>query len=229
MAAPHPVHRLGRTATVRVRGDVTIPTSPALYETLRNLQKRRDVSQIVVDFADAGRLDSSGVAAVDLVRRAMHHAGKQLELEHLAPHHHAALSLAPTFHARALRAEDVPTRLEVVADHVIAIASTTRELGVLVGQTLGQGAAIALRRRRLPGGAISTQILVMGVDAVFIVGLLGFLLGMTLAFQGAVQLMRFGAGPYVADMVGWSMARRSRPSSARCRSGSRSMRCARWV
>ncbi|HEY5949122.1 MAG TPA: ABC transporter permease, partial [Kofleriaceae bacterium] len=48
-------------------------------------------------------------------------------------------------------------------------------------------------------------------DAVFIVGLLSFLLGMTVAFQGAVQLQKFGAGVFVADMVGWSMVREFAP------------------
>jgi phospholipid/cholesterol/gamma-HCH transport system permease protein len=51
----------------------------------------------------------------------------------------------------------------------------------------------------------------MGADAVFIVGLLSFLLGMTVAFQGAVQLQKFGAGVFVADMVGWSMVREFAP------------------
>jgi phospholipid/cholesterol/gamma-HCH transport system permease protein len=47
----------------------------------------------------------------------------------------------------------------------------------------------------------------MGVGAIFIVALLSFLTGMTMAFQGAVQLQRFGAGVFVADMIGMSMAR----------------------
>ena len=51
----------------------------------------------------------------------------------------------------------------------------------------------------------------MGVDALFICGLLSFLMGMTLAFQGTVQLSRFGAGPYVADLVGVSVVREFAP------------------
>jgi phospholipid/cholesterol/gamma-HCH transport system permease protein len=51
----------------------------------------------------------------------------------------------------------------------------------------------------------------MGVDGVFIVGLLSFLLGTTTAFQGATQLQRFGAGVFVADMIGLSMVRELAP------------------
>ena len=90
---------------------------------------------------------------------------------------------------------------------MLDFGATLRELGQLVGQTLSQGAAVIARRRHLPKNSIGQQILLMGADAVFIVGLLSFLLGMTLAFQGAMQLDKFGAGVFVADMVGMSMVR----------------------
>jgi phospholipid/cholesterol/gamma-HCH transport system permease protein len=51
----------------------------------------------------------------------------------------------------------------------------------------------------------------MGSDGILIVGLISFLLGTTMAFQGIVQLQRFGAGVYVADMVGMSMVRELAP------------------
>ena len=46
-----------------------------------------------------------------------------------------------------------------------------------------------------------------GVQALPIVSLISFLIGLILAFVGAVQLQRFGAGIYVADLVGIGMAR----------------------
>jgi len=46
-----------------------------------------------------------------------------------------------------------------------------------------------------------------GVDAFFLVSLLSVLLGMILAFVGAIQLKMFGAQIYVADIVGIAMVR----------------------
>ncbi len=46
-----------------------------------------------------------------------------------------------------------------------------------------------------------------GVDAVGIVCLIAFLVGVILAFMGAVQLSQFGASIYVADLVGIGMVR----------------------
>lgn len=46
-----------------------------------------------------------------------------------------------------------------------------------------------------------------GVQALPIVSLISFLVGLILAFMGAVQLRQFGAQIYVADLVGLGMAR----------------------
>jgi phospholipid/cholesterol/gamma-HCH transport system permease protein len=50
-----------------------------------------------------------------------------------------------------------------------------------------------------------------GFEALPITGLLSFLLGIVIAYQGAEQLRRFGANIYVADLVGLSMVRELSP------------------
>src|SRR5262249_52346940 len=50
-----------------------------------------------------------------------------------------------------------------------------------------------------------------GVDALPIVSLISFLLGMILAFQSAVPMKRFGAEIFVADLLGLAMLRELGP------------------
>jgi phospholipid/cholesterol/gamma-HCH transport system permease protein len=50
-----------------------------------------------------------------------------------------------------------------------------------------------------------------GVSALPIVGLLSFLIGVVVAYQGANQLRQYGANIYVADLVGLSMLREFAP------------------
>lgn len=50
-----------------------------------------------------------------------------------------------------------------------------------------------------------------GVRAVPIIGMLGFLVGLILGFQGAVLMAQFGAEIYIADFVGKSVARELGP------------------
>lgn len=50
-----------------------------------------------------------------------------------------------------------------------------------------------------------------GFDALPIVGLLAFLLGIVVAYQGADQLRQYGANIFVADLIGLSMLREFAP------------------
>jgi phospholipid/cholesterol/gamma-HCH transport system permease protein len=204
------IERNGRQAIVHVRGDIVVGTAGKLHTTLRALQRRRELKQVVVDLAQAGRLDSAGVAVVQLARRSLARSGRTLELAGLDDKHKAAFELAPEY-KKPKREPRPETFLERAGDFVIGIATSMRELGALVLETLHQSFNVLARRAKLPAGSVGAHVLTMGADAVFIVGLLSFLLGMTIAFQGIVQLEKFGAGVFVGDMVGMSMVREFGP------------------
>jgi phospholipid/cholesterol/gamma-HCH transport system permease protein len=76
--------------------------------------------------------------------------------------------------------------------------------------------AIALLRlivqpRRIRWRTILHNIQTAGFEALPIVGLLSFLMGVVIAYQGADQLQRFGANIYIADLVGLAMLRELSP------------------
>ncbi len=204
------VERQGRTAVVRVRGDVIIPTAGRLHSTLRGLCKRRDVHKVVVDMSSVGRLDSAGVAVLELAKRAAQRSGKEIELTKVGEPQQAAFDLSPEQRSEPDRSR-TETWLETVGDRVLHVGRTARQMAKLLVDVLRQAGYIIAGKHKLPGGAVSQHILKMGADGVFVVGLLSFLLGVTTAFQGVMQLTRFGAGVFVADMVGWSMVREIAP------------------
>ncbi len=63
-------------------------------------------------------------------------------------------------------------------------------------------------RRR---GEVSKQALLIGFDAVPIVGLLSLIIGLILTLQSAAQLRQFGAGIFVVDLVSIAMVREMGP------------------
>ena len=75
-------------------------------------------------------------------------------------------------------------------------------LGFLGRVTVETVEAFLAPRRELPFPALIHQIEETGVTALPIVGLLAFLLGVVLAYQGADQLKRFGAQIYTIDFLG---------------------------
>ncbi|HEY4055889.1 MAG TPA: ABC transporter permease [Kofleriaceae bacterium] len=211
MPAATTIERDGRAAIVRLRGDVVIASSRRLWAQLRPLAKRRDVESITLDFSSAGRVDSSGVAMVSLLRDSLEKQGRQLELVELTDEQEAALALAPRDGAARQPDVDEEGAIERIGHHVYATAESAAALGRLIKETVRHAVCVAMRRERLPSGALTEQIAKMGADAIGIVGLLSFLLGMTMSFQGAVQLQRVGAGPFVADLIGVTMVREIAP------------------
>lgn len=60
-------------------------------------------------------------------------------------------------------------------------------------------------------GAIAKNIEEAGVRAIPIVALTSFLIGVVIAYQGAVQLEKFGANIFIVDMIGISITRELAP------------------
>ncbi|MCW5807280.1 MAG: ABC transporter permease [Deltaproteobacteria bacterium] len=216
MPEPLTVEREPRSVRVHLHGDLALATARDVYARLQPIARRRGVRKVVVDFAHAGRIDSSGVAVIGLVRSWCARHDKQLELASLDDRQRAALEMLPPPAAVVRRTVEEQvvepvTALEVVGERVAGVASAGRALVALVAATLRQGVLVATRRRRLPAGSVGSQIVAMGFDGMFIVTLLAFLLGITMGFQGVTQLQRLGAGVFVADMIGLSMVRELGP------------------
>ncbi len=74
----------GRSALVRVSGDVVTSTSPRVREILLGLAARR-VAAIVVDMGRVGYMDSSGLAALVEGLREIRRYGGMLRLASLTP------------------------------------------------------------------------------------------------------------------------------------------------
>ncbi len=204
------VERHGRTAVVRLRGDVVVGTARTVLGQLKTLCRRRDVRNITLDFAGVGRVDSAGIAVVSIVERRMTRAGKRLQLTGLHAAHEQALALRPRAAGKP-DVDDPATPLELLGDKVLAIRASAGQLAGMIIETARQGFLVLVRKKQLPRGAFVAQLATMGADGVFIVGLLSFLLGMTMAFQGMTVLQQFGAGVFAADMLGYSMVRELAP------------------
>jgi len=80
-------------------------------------------------------------------------------------------------------------------------------LFAFIGETLLAGAALLTGKARFRGADLSLFIQEAGPGAFAIVTLISLLVGLILAFVGAVQLSMFGAQIYIADLVGLGTVR----------------------
>jgi len=89
-------------------------------------------------------------------------------------------------------------------DQALALLAFIGESAFALAKSLAQPKRIRWR-------PILYNIRSAGFDALPIVGLLSFLLGIVVAYQGADQLRQYGANIFVADLVGLSMLREFAP------------------
>lgn len=91
-----------------------------------------------------------------------------------------------------------------------ALHEAGQQLG-FIGETAVVCAGCVAHPSRIRWRPLLFNIRSAGFDALPIVGLLSFLLGVVVAYQGADQLRRYGANIFVADLVGVSMLREFAP------------------
>ena len=100
-----------------------------------------------------------------------------------------------------------PGFLERIGDTTLDLLAGGREILAFVGQLALALGRLATGRARFRSVDLVVFLQDTGAAALPIVTLISFLVGVILAFVGAVQLKQFGAQIYVADLVGLALVR----------------------
>jgi phospholipid/cholesterol/gamma-HCH transport system permease protein len=97
--------------------------------------------------------------------------------------------------------------LSMLGGKTIQLTKSTAELFAFIGETSQAFIKLLVGKARFRRSDLGLIIQECGAQALLIVSLISFLVGLILAFMGAVQLKLFGAQIFVADMVGIAMVR----------------------
>lgn len=94
-----------------------------------------------------------------------------------------------------------------------AVSGARQSLAFLsfVGEVAAAGAGLLRRPRAWRWRVLLREIELGGFDALPIVGVTAFLLGVVVAYQGADQLRHYGANIFVVELVGYAMLREFAP------------------
>jgi phospholipid/cholesterol/gamma-HCH transport system permease protein len=101
--------------------------------------------------------------------------------------------------------------LQRLGRQALAAASQGRDFLAFIGQLTLAGLAVLRRPGRLHLRSVLCEIEIGGFDALPIIGLTAFLLGVVVAYQGADQLKHYGANVFVVELVGYAMLREFAP------------------
>ncbi len=198
-----------RAPVLALRGDWTIDTIAELEADLRAVAGNLSVNA-VVDVADLGRLDVAGAYLIERTMRAFV-GGAAIPVR--GEHVNAARLLEAARKAGAGPAPEPagPRGLsgffEQVGRAVDGVVQETLETVSFLGETLSVLAGLALRPSRIRWVSVVHVMEIAGFNALPIVMMLSFFIGLVVAYLGARILGDFGASVFTIELVAFSMLR----------------------
>ncbi|WP_462325691.1 ABC transporter permease [Desulfoplanes sp.] len=192
-------------------GPLDRTTSPGLVRTIAHHPTSPPNVPIRVDMRGVTLVDDFGaLVLMQLAKR----TGGSLVFENVPEHAHRSVSMVEDGAASPSGEEKGRKRIgwiERLGAKTIHVLANSRDMLSFVGDVLLSLAFILRTPCRLRGDDTLTHMQRVGADALPIVGLISFLLGLIMAFMSAVQLEQFGANIYVASLVSLSMVRELGP------------------
>jgi phospholipid/cholesterol/gamma-HCH transport system permease protein len=163
---------------------------------------------LTLDIAGAGRWDSGLIAFLWDARRVAIAAGVAVDPEGLPESARTLLGLLPdrlAEPAAARRGGFAP--LSWLGGETIGTLEEAGVLSTLLATTARGGVLALTGRARMRAADLLGNVRDAGPAALMIVSVVNFLIGAILAFVGAVQLRKFAADIYVANLVGLAVVR----------------------
>ena len=173
------------------------------------LERQPRGSRISFDTRQLDRWDSSILAFLAQVSQASRKRGIALDVTGLTAGLNNLLGLADAVPepAGARKELGAPPLLERVGRGALGAVAALGETLPFVGNVAVASGRLVRRNARYRASDLWLLIQECGVEALPIVTLISFLVGVILAFVSAVQLKQFGAQIYVANLVGVAMTR----------------------
>ena len=186
-----------------------LAASAALDAELSRLDLK-DVRRARLDLSGLEALDTAGAWLLYRTQRRLEQAGAAVEIAGAAPQNAALLQrMAPRERRSLLRPQISPLRslVERVGAAAISQGYEGRDLLNFFGLVCVTAARVILQPGRVRFTSVAAHIEQVGFNAMPIVGLLSFLIGIVLAYQGADQLRAFGAEIYTVNLLAISSLR----------------------
>ncbi len=195
-----------RESTLLIGGILTHKTIPPLKKKIKKIGRKVKIQSI--DLKELRYIDSTGVVFIDWLRDRRFPGTEVIRADEKTQ------KALETFSVRKIKMPPPPRQaglLESAGGVLISVRDAVRDILYLSSEIIlwsFYGIFSSKGRRK---GAVTQQMLLIGSNAVGIVGLLSIVLGLIIALQSAAQLRQYGAGIYVADLIAISMVREMGP------------------
>jgi phospholipid/cholesterol/gamma-HCH transport system permease protein len=205
--------RRGEAMAMSVRGRIAIANAQHLIEEIEE-QLKPAPRELELDLSGVDYFDSGGGAVLIGLRQRLAQLGSSLRISGVTPAIAGFLSLIDEEALLQPRPQPAARRFGLIlrlGSGTLQVLSDARQLILFTGEVILGLRDAALHPRRIRWRETWQYMERCGIDALPIVSLISFLMGLITAFQAAVQLTQFGADIFVANLVGLSMVRELGP------------------
>lgn len=195
------------------RGDLVLTHVSQLFEDTDAILKGLDTDHFMIDMQFVTRIDTAGAAMLDQVACHGRELGMSSELTGVSPDIDQTIqtfSLEICGKPESVLAKKEPF-IEQIGMWLNKRDHEVLEFVYLMADTFYYGLLKAADKKGSRKGEFANQSILIGMNALPIVGLISFLIGFILALQSAAQLRQFGASIFIADLIAISMTREMGP------------------
>ena len=186
-------------------GDWTIAALAALNAKIAAIRPS-GTRRVRFDLSGVRSIDSAGGWLISRTQAALKKAGMDVAIEGAGPAQRAILEKVL---AAGLPPPTMPIQHHHLTDIVATVGGATmtsliqaRDLTSFFGSVVLGFLRMIVQPRRIRVKAFIAHLQSTGLSAMPIIGLISFLIGIVLAYQGADQLRRFGAQVFTVNLVG---------------------------
>ena len=193
---------------IDLKGKLDVRTAPAMRGELLSTVQQAGNGTVVANLSGVSHLDDFGALLLSELRQRVESEGRTFFIESVPEKVDQILSLVHFDDESVCRPLPRIERVGIInrlGQTALRHAFNTRYMVSFLGSALLSLLKVLIRPSSLRWGDVLTQMEKTGVDALPIVGLIGFLLGLVMAFTSALQLAQFGANIYVASLVALAM------------------------
>lgn len=196
--------------TARCSGAWLVSTITRLEAKLESIPTH-NASCLVLDCSEIVALDTAGAWLLQRTVLEREQQGMSISLTGLRPEFEPLINLISTYPNHPPPLSKPSNFLSHIGRQAYCGLLKSSDMLAFIGETTIILLRTLTQPHRMRWRSLLHNIQQAGFDALPIVGLLSFLMGMVIAYQSADQLQRFGANIFVADLVGLSMLRELSP------------------
>ena len=201
----------GKRWVLAVGGRWDIASAGALDRELRALEAPAGASEAAIDLGLVKALDTTGAWLLRRTCDELSGKGLKVGYVHAKAAHEALLRDVRRTEKNAPIALPGPPKIVEIVNRVgrtvFDLGAEARNLIGFFGMLIVKTAGVLARPARLPLTSMVYHMEQTGLNATPIVALVSFLIGVVMAYQGALQLQQFGAELFVVNLLGVSVLR----------------------